>query len=218
MHRHKPYSSNDLAQETLTSDRIEKRRERQRRYYRNMSIDKKKEVITRAQEARAKRKAVIVQIGNSEIDQQCSSSTIPSTSTTSETTQTDRVKRKVDYVNSKIPPQAPMVLRKHQVCKHCNAKRFRHESSTFYCSTGQIQLYSTEIPVKLKELFVSTTEDGNHFRTYVRSYNNSFVFTSFSVKSDKELTKRNKGVYTFKAQGQIYHYINNLLPENDQPN
>lgn len=110
-----------------------------------------------------------------------------------------------------------MILRKHQVCKHCNAKRFPHESTNFCCSTGQIQLPSPEIPVKLKELFVSRTDNSNHFRTYVRSYNNSFAFTSFGVKSDKELTKRHKGIYTFKVQGQIYHYINNLLPENDQP-
>lgn len=41
---------------------------------------------------------------------------------------------------------------------------------------------------------------------------NTFTFTSFSVKCEKDLCKRNKGIYTFKVQGQFYHYVNDLLP------
>lgn len=37
------------------------------------------------------------------------------------------------------------------------------------------------------------------------------------MKSDREFTKRNKGIYSFKAQRQVYHFINDLLPENEQP-
>lgn len=129
----------------------------------------------------------------------------------------NRLKLKLDSIANRIAPEEPSLLSKYQLCKHCNAKRFTHESTSFCCSTGQIQLHSTGVPTKLKDLFVSTSADSIHFRTYVRSYNNSFAFTSFGVKSDREFTKRNKGVYTFKAQGQIYHYINNLLPENEQP-
>ncbi|GER30203.1 protein kinase superfamily protein, partial [Striga asiatica] len=32
----------------------------------------------------------------------------------------------------------------------------------------------------------------------------------FRVKDDKNLSKRNKGTYTFRVQGQVYHFINNL--------
>ncbi|GJV57128.1 uncharacterized protein Tco_1458133, partial [Tanacetum coccineum] len=35
------------------------------------------------------------------------------------------------------------------------------------------------------------------------------------LKSDANLTKRNNGVYTFRVQGQVYHFINDLVPEND---
>lgn len=76
---------------------------------------------------------------------------------------------------------------------------------------------SVQVPHDLKSLFTSMDEHSLHFRTYIRAYNNSFAFTSFGVKSDKNFTKRNKGIYIFKAQGQVYHYINELLPEDHHP-
>ena len=36
------------------------------------------------------------------------------------------------------------------------------------------------------------------------------------VKYDKDLCKRNKGIYTFRVQGQVYHYINEIIPSNNQ--
>jgi hypothetical protein len=53
--------------------------------------------------------------------------------------------------------------------------------------------------------------------TYIRTFNNKFALTSFGVKYDKNLCRRNKGTYTFRVQGQVYHYINDLLPLDDHP-
>lgn len=44
-----------------------------------------------------------------------------------------------------------------------------------------------------------------------------FVFTSLGVNYDRMLAKRNHGIYTFKVQGQMYHFINDLVPSNGQP-
>lgn len=32
------------------------------------------------------------------------------------------------------------------------------------------------------------------------------------MKYDKYLVKRNRGIYTFRVQGQMYHMINDLYP------
>ncbi|KAF3633145.1 hypothetical protein FXO38_25729 [Capsicum annuum] len=39
-----------------------------------------------------------------------------------------------------------------------------------------------------------------------------FAFTSLGINYDKELAKRNDGIYTFRVQGQMYHFINDLFP------
>ena len=49
----------------------------------------------------------------------------------------------------------------------------------------------------------------------IRTYDNHFGVTSSDVKYDKKLCKRNKGIYTFKIQGQIYHFLNDLNSAND---
>ena len=51
----------------------------------------------------------------------------------------------------------------------------------------------------------------------MRTYNNKFAFTSFGVKFDTNLCRRNRVIYTFRVQGQIYHYINDLIPEDGYP-
>lgn len=56
-----------------------------------------------------------------------------------------------------------------------------------------------------------------HFRQYIRAFNSNFAFTSFGAHVDKELGKRTHGIYTFKAQGQIYHFIDSLYPSRTTP-
>ncbi|KAG6663118.1 hypothetical protein CIPAW_02G003800 [Carya illinoinensis] len=102
-------------------------------------------------------------------------------------------------------------------CRHCKAKRFYHETNGFCCADGTISLATNAVPDQLYDLFTSNTDESAHFKTYVRTYNNKFAFTSFGVKFDEDLCRRNRGIYTFRTQGQIYHYINDLIPLNGRP-
>ncbi|KAG7986606.1 hypothetical protein I3843_03G089800 [Carya illinoinensis] len=102
-------------------------------------------------------------------------------------------------------------------CRHCKAKRFYHETNGFCCADGTISLATNAVPNQLYDLFTSNTDESVHFKTYVRTYNNKFAFTSFGVKFNKDLCRWNRGVYTFRTQGQIYHYIDDLIPLNGRP-
>ncbi|WMV15707.1 hypothetical protein MTR67_009092 [Solanum verrucosum] len=97
-------------------------------------------------------------------------------------------------------------------CRFFKAKKFEYEPPAFCCSNGSVQLTSHEIPIELKNLYLKNTELSKHFRIYIRTYNNIFAFTSLGVTYDKELAKRNNGIYTFRVQGQMYHFINDLIP------
>ncbi|XP_074288893.1 uncharacterized protein LOC141614038 [Silene latifolia] len=59
------------------------------------------------------------------------------------------------------------------------------------------------MPNDLRMLFMSNDAISINFRKYVMLYNSSFAFTSFGVKKDRELAQTNRGVYTFRVQGQI---------------
>lgn len=102
-------------------------------------------------------------------------------------------------------------------CKYCHTKRFYWEPKGFCCSKFTIFLVSNVVPEKLYEFFTSSLSNAVEFRKYVRTYNNTFAFTSFGVKYDKDLSKRDKGIYTFRVQGQVYHYINELIPLDGHP-
>ncbi|KAG7943783.1 hypothetical protein I3843_15G061200 [Carya illinoinensis] len=116
----------------------------------------------------------------------------------------------ISFIEANFLPNVPP-------CKHCKAKRFFHETNSFCCADGSISLATNDVPDQLYNLFVSNTAESIQFRTYVRTYNNKFAFTSFGVKFDRNLCQRNRGIYTFRAQGQIYHYLPDLVPSDGQP-
>ncbi|XP_047268003.1 uncharacterized protein LOC124898400 [Capsicum annuum] len=102
-------------------------------------------------------------------------------------------------------------------CKHCHALRFEHETPTFCCDGRSIKLAPTEVPTQLYALFFSDSAVAKEFRKHIRGYNNIFGFMSFGVKISNDLASSSQGVYTFKAQGQIYHDLPLLIPYNDNP-
>nr|GMD70485.1 uncharacterized protein LOC109183853 isoform X1 [Ipomoea batatas] len=109
------------------------------------------------------------------------------------------------------------VLKDCPPCTYCNAWRFQYEPPGFCCSSGQVVLMSNEMPSLLKQLFCEKDEVSRHFQVCVRTYNNTFAFTSLGIHNyDKKLTRRNKEIYTFKVQGQMHHFINDLML-GDQP-
>ena len=111
----------------------------------------------------------------------------------------------------------PSVLPDVQCCKHCKAQRFYLEPNGFCCAGGTISLVSNEVSQELYNLYTSRCEESVEFHKFVRTYNNSFAFTSFGVKYDKNLCENQQGIYTFRVQGQVYHYINELIPTNSCP-
>nr|XP_027108929.1 uncharacterized protein LOC113728764 [Coffea arabica] len=97
-------------------------------------------------------------------------------------------------------------------CHYCGGKKMHSETPNFCCSDGQVVLHENKLPDILVELFTGHSDETLSFRTYVRTYNNMFAFTSFGVHYDKSLCKRTNGIYTFKVQGQSYHFIKDLIP------
>ncbi|XP_012837761.1 PREDICTED: uncharacterized protein LOC105958298 [Erythranthe guttata] len=102
-------------------------------------------------------------------------------------------------------------------CIHCGAVRFEYEPPTFCCGNGKIKLAPIEVPDDLYELFTSQIEDAVEFRNNIRVFNCIFSFTSFGVKLDKELASARRGVYTFRAQGMVYHDLPGLYPTEEGP-
>jgi len=74
-----------------------------------------------------------------------------------------------------------------------------------------------DVPDELYDLHTFCSEERILFYKYIRTYNNIFVFTCFGVKRDKSLWKQIMEFILFRMQGQVNHYINELLPVNDNP-
>ncbi|KAF7844086.1 uncharacterized protein G2W53_000991 [Senna tora] len=51
---------------------------------------------------------------------------------------------------------------------------------------------------------------------YIRMYNHIFAFTSMGVHLDGDLANGREGVYSFRAQGAIYHKIGGFLPSSNE--
>ncbi|KAJ9568235.1 hypothetical protein OSB04_004201 [Centaurea solstitialis] len=113
-------------------------------------------------------------------------------------------------------PLTSDILPQVKDCSYCYATKFHSETSNFCCLDGRIVLVNNELPFIMTDLLTSMSDEAKKFRTLIRTYNNLFAFTSLGVKSDCSFSKRNKGIYTFRVQGQVYHFINDLLPENDR--
>ncbi|XP_057791098.1 uncharacterized protein LOC131008222 [Salvia miltiorrhiza] len=108
-------------------------------------------------------------------------------------------------------------LKKVSDCTYCGATKFEYEPPTFCCDNGKVILPFSEIPEELYELFTSESQEAMDFRRNIRSYNSIFSFTSFEVKLDKELASSRRGIYSFRAQGMVYHDLPGLTPQDSTP-
>ncbi|KAG5560902.1 hypothetical protein RHGRI_004059 [Rhododendron griersonianum] len=106
-------------------------------------------------------------------------------------------------------------IRQSRPCSFCGAKKFQYETPNFCCYGGKIVLASLCVPEVLCKLYTSQCEEGKEFRKNIRAYNSIFSFTSFAVRLDKQLATSQQGVYTFCAQGQVYHNLPSLIPSTD---
>lgn len=91
------------------------------------------------------------------------------------------------------------------------------EFPKFCCMKGKTKLAYSTIPDELYDLFTSQTELGEMFRHNIRAYNTNFSFTSMGVNLDSSMSNMTSGVYTFRANGAIYHRIDQLVPRDGKP-
>ena len=80
------------------------------------------------------------------------------------------------------------------------------------CKNGKISLPNTTICPEFMELICEQIPRGRHFRQYIWFYNNIFAFTLMGLHMDESVASNSRGIYTFRAQGAIYHRISSLLP------
>ncbi|XP_024186018.2 uncharacterized protein LOC112190772 [Rosa chinensis] len=99
-----------------------------------------------------------------------------------------------------------------RTCPYCNARLFHRETFNLCCSKGNIVLPLIPSPPEMIQLFSDQTDVGRKFRQNIRAYNNVFAFTSMGVHVDESINLQGRGIYTFRAQGSIYHKIGGLLP------
>ncbi|ONM24697.1 hypothetical protein ZEAMMB73_Zm00001d006675 [Zea mays] len=112
-----------------------------------------------------------------------------------------------DKVYSNVPEETHM-LKSVPNCGHCTAKKFEYEPPGFCCRGGKVELAPLETPPQLRRLWDSTDSDARHFRDNIRFFNGHFSFTSLYCCLDSMTTNvRDSGIYTFRAQGMMYHNI-----------
>ncbi|CAH9098937.1 unnamed protein product [Cuscuta epithymum] len=87
-------------------------------------------------------------------------------------------------------PSEPSLLKQCLPCHHCEAVRIQYEPSGFCCSAGQTVLVSNKIPPILKRYFYDNDSVARQFKSCVRTYNNTFSFTSLGVHNyDRDLAR-----------------------------
>ena len=109
-----------------------------------------------------------------------------------------------------------MLLPESPSCQYCGAIRFHLEPPNFCCSGGEVSLVAAPMPYDFRRLFTGDDEECEHFRKNIRTYNNNVSFTAFVAKYDPELTKDKHSVYTFRVQGQVYHFLDGLISQRDR--
>lgn len=95
-------------------------------------------------------------------------------------------------------------------CPYCGALRYRSEPKGMCCSSGKVQL---ELPPDLPEALHNLIMYDKEFKCDIRKYNQAFAFTSLRANVDERLASQCDGVYTFRINGQLYHHIGPLVPE-----
>ncbi|XP_012841939.1 PREDICTED: uncharacterized protein LOC105962187 [Erythranthe guttata] len=94
--------------------------------------------------------------------------------------------------------------------KHRNTSR---PEFSLCCQKDKVQLpYMKNAPPTLSNLLFGTDRQSKHFQDNIRSYNMMFAFTSLGGKVQTSINT-GAGPYTFLLQGQNYHLLGSMLPE-----
>ena len=107
-----------------------------------------------------------------------------------------------------------MKLQAPKFCSKCGAKKFVFESLEFCCSRGEVKIADNEYTPLLIDLYCSYSELVVHFRKYSRVHNNMFAFSSLRGSNDVSTKKH---IYVFKLYEQLYHFVPDLIPNDNKP-
>lgn len=103
----------------------------------------------------------------------------------------------------------------NKICHWCDAKKFAGEAAGMCCSGGKVHLPLLAMPPQpLSDLLLGTSAKSALFLSNTRSYNSAFQMTSFGAS--REINEPGF-MPTFKVQGQVYHLIGSLLPDEVEP-
>ncbi|GMF38402.1 unnamed protein product [Phytophthora fragariaefolia] len=107
------------------------------------------------------------------------------------------------------------------VCPLCQAWKWSAESDFICCLKGRVQLPPLQpAPPRLIQLY-----GDKEFRRHIRAYNQAFAFTSIGASSsDNTFRDVNQdqsvagqhGVYTYRIQGAMGHFMGSMLPYVDR--
>ncbi|GMF44534.1 unnamed protein product [Phytophthora fragariaefolia] len=107
------------------------------------------------------------------------------------------------------------------VCPLCQAWKWPAESDFICCLKGRVQLPPLQpAPPRLLQLY-----GDKEFRRHIRAYNQASAFTSIGAStSDNTFRDVNQdqsvagqhGVYTYRIQGAMWHFMGSMLPYVDR--
>ena len=80
------------------------------------------------------------------------------------------------------------------------------------CGQGKV----ASPPQMLMHLLTAADKRGREFRDKIRAYSSALAFASLGVNFAKELANARLGVYTFRIQGVVQHYIGQLHQERER--
>ncbi|GAA0171902.1 hypothetical protein LIER_25835 [Lithospermum erythrorhizon] len=128
---------------------------------------------------------------------------------------TSSVESKREEINRKrlerFAGDRSLILPRVSACAYYGAYRFYRESANFCCSSGQVSLASFVLPDYLVSLVTGSDDTSKDFQAMIRTYNNHFAYSMMSIHYDPEYGRRNRGIYTVRAQGPIYRFLNDLF-------
>lgn len=103
-------------------------------------------------------------------------------------------------------------------CKKDSAITKRRVCYNLCCKGGKIFVPPFAQPPEPLNSLLKFDGDARskHFLQHIRQYNSLFSFTSMGADIDDSLNQGG-GPYVFKINGQVYHRIGSLLPNEDNP-
>jgi hypothetical protein len=128
-------------------------------------------------------------------------------------TQDESIATDVPDPYNNLPEEAHM-LKPIADYGYCTAQKFEYEPPRCCCHGGKVELAPLDTPPQLRRLWDSVVSNAKHFRDNIRFFNSHFSFTSLYCCIDSMTTnERDSGIYTFRAQGMMYHNIKSFGKE-----